>query len=64
MAFRQYSLVDLIRFHNFAKEHESLNNLELLKIYNIIYTELTQEQKLENIKRFFRDTDLFFNEER
>ena len=54
MSFRRkYGVIDLLRFKNFALENPEMKSLELIKNYNIKYPELSEEQKLANIKRFF-----------
>jgi hypothetical protein len=47
-----YSVVDLLRFHRFANEHSGLKPIELLKLYEETYPELSEQQKLENLKKF------------
>ena len=45
-----YNVVDLLRFHRFANEHLGLKPVELLKLYEITYPELSEEQKMENLE--------------
>jgi len=50
---RNYSSLDLVRFHNFALENPDLKPVQLVEKYNETYPELTAKEKLENLKKFF-----------
>lgn len=53
MAFRtKYSSIDMIRIVKFAKENPELKPIPLIKAYNEKYPEISEEQKLKNIKDF------------
>jgi hypothetical protein len=48
-----YSKIDLLRFHRFANENKHLKPVELVKQYDIEVPRLTEEEKLQNILKFF-----------
>lgn len=50
---RNYSILDLMRFHKFAleKENEKFTPMELLMLYNKKYPELSAEEIIENINK-------------
>lgn len=48
---RKYSIVDLIKFKNFAAENPELKNHELIKQYNINHPAKTAEEKIKNIAK-------------
>jgi len=45
----EYSRIDLLRFHNFAKENSELKPIELLKKYDLEVPRLTDEEKSINL---------------
>jgi len=51
----KYSVIDLLRFRNFANENPEMKSIDLLKNYSIKYPELSEEQKLANLKKFFNE---------
>lgn len=50
---RQYSVVDLMRFHFFVLQHPELKSVEVIHLYNETFPELTEYQRLMNIKKQF-----------
>lgn len=50
---RTYGKIDLIRYHKLAQEHPTLKNIEILKLYDATYREVPEEEKLNNLKKFF-----------
>lgn len=50
---RQYTEYDLLRFGRFASKNPELKPMELIKLYDKTYPELTSKQKLINISIFF-----------
>lgn len=51
----KYGVIDLLRFRNFANENPDMKSIDLIKNYNIEYPELSEEQKLANLKKFFNE---------
>lgn len=49
---RQYSKLDLLRFRRYANENPDLKPIQLIKGYDEKYPELSEEQKLKNIKQY------------
>ncbi len=49
---RKYGVIDLLRFRRFSMENPDMKPIDLIKNYNIKYPELSEEQKLENLKKF------------
>ena len=49
---RRYSVVDLIRYHNLAQANPDLKPIEMIKLYNKTYPELSDEEKFNNLKKF------------
>lgn len=46
---RNYTIVDMLRFVKLSKQNPDIVGLELVKLYNEKYPELTAEQKLHNL---------------
>jgi hypothetical protein len=60
MAIRtKYSAYDMIRMANFARENPSIKPLPLIKAYNKKYPEISEEQKLKNLRRLLSEDNLF-----
>ncbi len=56
---RKYSALDLLRYKKFADKHPDLKPVELIKLYNKYYPQLTAKQMYDNIMKFLNDD---FNE--
>ena len=52
---RSYSKVDLIRYHNLALKHPDKGPVEMLTLYDNTYREVSEEEKLTNVKNFFKE---------
>jgi len=59
---RKYGIIDLLRFKNFANENPDMKSIELIKNYNIKYPEVSEAQKLKNLKKFFDGHVDFLNQ--
>ena len=44
----------MLRFLRLSKENEGLRPIDLIKLYDEKFPELTEEQKLNNLKRFLK----------
>ena len=51
---RSYSKVDLIRYHNLALKHPDKGPVEMLDLYDKTYRVIPEEEKIVNLKKFFR----------
>jgi hypothetical protein len=59
MAIRKiYSSLDMVRMAKFAKENPNLKPIPLIKSYNDKYPEVTEEQKLKNIRNWLDDNEI------
>lgn len=56
---RQYTRLDLIRFARLSKENQDLKPMELLKLYDEKYPELSNKQKLINLAKGMRINGLY-----
>lgn len=55
---REYSKVDMVRFLRFSKENQGLKPIELIKMYDIAFPELTSKEKLINLARGLKINNL------
>lgn len=59
MAIRtRFSSLDMVRMAKFAKENPELKPIPLIKAYCDKYPEVTEEQKLANIRNWLHDNDI------
>lgn len=59
MAIRtRYSSLDMIRMGKFAKENPKLKPIQLIQSYNNKYPEITDEQKLKNIRNWIDNDEM------
>ena len=59
MALRtRYSSLDMVRMAKFAKENPDLKPIPLIKAYCEEFPEITEEQKLANIRNWLHDNDI------
>lgn len=57
---RNYTSLDLLlRFKKFAQQHQELNGLEFIKLYNIEFPELSSKEKLLNLAKAMRIPKLY-----
>lgn len=49
---RRYTSLDLLRYARFSKENEDIKPMERLKKYNKEYPELSDAEKLANLKKW------------
>ena len=52
MARTKFTSLDMVRFVKFSEENQHLKPLERLKKYNAEFPELSEEEKLANIKKW------------
>lgn len=65
MALRnRYSNLDMIRMAKFAKENPELKPIHLIEAYNEKYPEISEKQKMANIRNWLNDNDLIDKIER
>lgn len=48
-SMKEYSRVDLLRFHKFANENKDLKPLDLLKQYDLKVPRLAEKEKMKNL---------------
>ncbi len=59
MAIRtRFSSLDMVRMAKFAKENTELKPIPLIKAYCEKFPEITEEQKLANIRNWLHDNDI------
>jgi myo-inositol-1-phosphate synthase len=59
MAIRtRFSSLDMVRMAKFAKENPELKPIPLIKAYCIKFPEITEEQKLANIRNWLHKENL------
>ena len=51
---RNYSKIDLVRYHKLALKYPELKLMEMLQLYDKTYRELTIEEKIANLKKFLK----------
>lgn len=54
----KYSSLDMVRMAKFAKENPELKPIPLIKAYNEKYPEVTDEQKMKNIRNWLDNDKL------
>ncbi|NQY44104.1 MAG: hypothetical protein HRT87_12275 [Legionellales bacterium] len=54
----KYSSLDMVRMGRFAKDNPKLKPIPLINAYCKKYPEVTEEQKLKNIRNWLDDIDI------
>lgn len=55
---RNYTVVDLLKFHRFANENKDMKPIDAVKAYNEKFPELSSKEKLINLSKALGLTDL------
>ena len=55
---RRYSSLDMVRMAAFSKENPELKPIPLIQAYCKKYPEVTEEQKMKNIRNWLDDNEL------
>ena len=53
----------MVRMAKFARENPDLKPIPLIKAYNEKYPEISEEQKLKNIRNWIDDNEVIFKKE-